>query len=149
MLVLVVCGLANSRHALGFLQLPGDMEFRQIHSLTAYWGLVLIGVHAGMHWTAVINAVRKMAGIGGESRVRKAALRILAAWVAGFGAWASYDRDMGSKLFRGFSFDFWDPSRPAVLFFVSNLAILSLYTGVTHFCMKFRRHAEKPRGRVR
>jgi hypothetical protein len=46
---------------------------------------------------------------------------------------------MGSKLFRGFSFDFWDPSRPAVLFFISNLAILSVYIGVTHFAMKWVR----------
>jgi cytochrome b561 len=139
MLLLAVCGMANSRHALGFLQLPGSMEFRRIHSFTAYWGLALIGIHAGMHWTTVINAARKMAGMSGESRFRKTLLRILAAVILGFGVWASYDRDMGSKLFRGFSFDFWDPSRPAALFFVSNLAILGLYAGVTHFCMKLGR----------
>jgi hypothetical protein len=139
MLILAVCGLTNSRHVLGFLQLPGGMEFRQIHSLMAYWGLVLIGIHTGMHWTTVINAVRKMVGIRGENRFRKAVLRILATVLAGFGMWASYDRNMGSKLFRGFSFDFWDPSRPAILFFVSNLAILILYIGMTHFSMKFGR----------
>jgi cytochrome b561 len=139
MLVLAVCGMANSRHVLGFLQLSGGMEFRQIHSFTAYWGLVLIGIHAGTHWTTVINAARKMAGIKGESRFRKTLLRILAAVTLVCGVWASYDRDMGSKLFRGFSFDFWDPSRPIVLFFVSNLAILGFYIGMTHFCMKFGR----------
>jgi hypothetical protein len=80
-----------------------------------------------------------MAGVSDESRFRKTALRIAAFLIAGFGVWASYDRDMGSKLFRGFSFDFWDPSRPAVLFFASNLAILGLYIAVTHYCMKFGR----------
>jgi phosphatidylglycerophosphate synthase len=137
MLLLTGCGLANSRHVLGFLQLPGGMEFRQIHSVTAYWGLALIGIHAGLHWTTVINAARKMAGMNGESRFRKTALRILAVLSMSFGVWASYDRDMGSKLFRGVSFDFWDPSRPAILFFISHLAILSVYIGVTHFAMEW------------
>ncbi|MDR2452372.1 MAG: DUF4405 domain-containing protein [Candidatus Accumulibacter sp.] len=139
MLLLAGCGMANSRQVFGFLHLPGSMEFRQIHSIAAYWGLALIGIHAGMHWTVVLHAARKMTGIRGESRFRKTALRVLAVLSMSLGVWASYDRDMGSKLFRGFSFDFWDPSRPVVLFFISNLAILSLYIGVTHFCMRLGR----------
>jgi hypothetical protein len=72
-----------------------------------------------------------------KGKMPETTLRVLAVLSMSFGVWASYDRDMGSKLFRGFSFDFWDPSRPAVLFFISNLAILSVYIGVTHFAMKW------------
>ena len=139
MLILCVCGIANSDHVFGFLHFTGGMEFRQIHSLMAYWGWVLIGVHAGMHWPVVINAARKLAGIRGENKPRKAVLRLLAASFAGFGVWASFDRDMGSKLFLGYSFDFWDPGRPVILFFASNLAILGTYTCLSHLAFKFRR----------
>lgn len=139
MLILCLCGIANSDHVFGFLHFTGGMKFRQIHSLMAYWGLVLIGIHAGIHWRVVINTTRKLAGISGENKLRTAVLRLSAVTLVVFGVWASFDRDMGSKLFLGFSFDFWDPSRPIVLFFVSDLAILGIYACLTHLAFKFRR----------
>jgi hypothetical protein len=41
--------------------------------------------------------------------------------------YASFDREMGAKLFLGYSFGFWAPDRPAILFFSHNLAIMGVY----------------------
>lgn len=49
-----------------------------------------------------------------------------------FGVWASYDREMGAKLFLGFSFDDWDLERPAALFYVSTFSLICLYGVIEH-----------------
>jgi hypothetical protein len=136
MLTLCVSGVMNSRHVFGFLGLNGGMAVRQIHSLAAYWGIALIGVHAGMHWAMVLGAVKKMAGVTRAGAMSTAALRAVALLMSAYGIWASFDRAMGSKLFLGFSFDFWDADRPEILFYANNLAIMALYISITHYTLK-------------
>jgi hypothetical protein len=75
----------------------------------------------------------------------RAAPRAIAVVIAVYGLYASFDRDMGSKLFLGYSFDYWDLERPAILFFAGNLAIMGLYVFVTHYALKlfaFRQKAK-------
>jgi hypothetical protein len=136
MATLFLSGVMNSRYVFGFLELNGGMGVRQIHSLAAYWGIVLIGVHAGMHWAMVLGAVRKMAGVRREGPLGAMTLRGTAFLMAVYGIWASFDRAMASKLFLGFSFDFWDPARPEILFYANNLAIMALYISITHYALK-------------
>jgi ABC-type uncharacterized transport system permease subunit len=112
------------------------MVLRMIHTTAAYWGLPLIGIHLGLHWGMVISWIHKMAGITKGSRIRTAIARALALLFAAFGVWASFDRDMFSKLFLGFSFDYWPEERPAILFFVVNLSIMSMYVFVTYYVIK-------------
>jgi hypothetical protein len=136
MLVLFVSGVMNSRHVFGFLEPSGGMAIRQVHSFAAYWGIVLIGVHTGMHWTMVIGTVKKLFGLRQEKAWVTLVLRGAAFMIAVYGIWASFDRAMGSKLFLGFSFDFWYPGRPEILFYTHNLAVLALYITVTHYALK-------------
>jgi hypothetical protein len=136
MATLIITGLLHSRTVLAFLHLPGDMTIRQIHTTAAYWCLPLIGAHLGLNWGIVLNAFRKMTRINGESRTRKIVIRILALVIAGFGVWSSFDRDMFSKLFLGFSFDYWPEERPAILFFAVNSSIMGLYTSATYYSLK-------------
>ncbi|MDR1618931.1 MAG: DUF4405 domain-containing protein [Treponema sp.] len=134
-ITLIITGLLHSRTVLAFLHLPGDMLVRQMHTTAAYWCLPLIGVHLGLNWKIILSAFRKMAKINGENRTRKIILRIIAFAVAAFGVWSSFDRDMFSKLFLGFSFDYWPEERPAVLFFSVNLSIMGIYVFVTYYAL--------------
>jgi hypothetical protein len=127
MITLIITGLLHSRTALAFLNLPGGMILRLAHTTAAYWCLPLVGVHIGLHWGMILNAFRKILKINGENRTRKMIARIGGIAVAVFGVWSSFDRDMFSKLFLGFSFDYWPEERPAVLFFAVNLSIVGLY----------------------
>jgi glucan phosphoethanolaminetransferase (alkaline phosphatase superfamily) len=146
MAALFVTGLLQSRTVLAFLRLPGDMLLRQTHTAAAYWGLPLIGVHAGLHWEMIMNGFRKMTRVSGSSPARTVTLRAISVMIAVYGIYASFDRDMGSKLFLGYSFDYWNPDRPAILFFTSNLAIMGVYVCVTHYALKLLIYRQKRTG---
>jgi hypothetical protein len=135
-IALIITGLLHSRTVLAFLHLPGSMMLRQIHTTAAYWCLPLIGAHLGLNWNIIMNAFRKMAKIKGENRTRKIVIRVLAFAAAAFGVWSSFDRDMFSKLFLGFSFDYWPEERPAVLFFAVNFSLMGLYACAVYYALK-------------
>jgi hypothetical protein len=120
---------------LAFLHLPGGMALRQIHTTAAYWCLPLIGVHLWLHWGMIIRAFRNMLRIKGECRARKTVARGIALALAALGVWSSFDRDMFSKLFLGFSFDYWPEERPAI-FFAVNLSIMGVYGFVAYYTLK-------------
>jgi hypothetical protein len=132
---LIITGLFHSRTVLAFLRLPGDMRIRQLHTSAAYWCLPLVGAHLGLNWRIIVNAFRKMAKINGKNRTRKMVMRVIAFAAAAFGVWSSFDRDMFSKLFLGFSFDYWPEARPAILYFAVNLSIMSMYAMVAYYAL--------------
>jgi hypothetical protein len=129
MVTLFVTGFMQSRIILSFLNLPGSMVLRQIHTTAAYWGLPLIGVHIGLHWGIFTKFISK-------NRLIICITRILAFLFAVFGVWSSFDRDLFSKLFLGFSFDYWSEERPAVLFFVVTLSIMAVYVFMAYYTLK-------------
>lgn len=133
MFALCLCGIMNSRHIFGFSQYVDGENIRQIHCFSAYWGLVLIGIHTGLHWDMIMGAVRKQFGFAKVSKATAFGLRLAVIAVVGLGVWASYERDMASKLFLGFSFDFWPPERPLMLFYLCNLAIPGVYAVIAHY----------------
>ena len=112
-----------------FLQYENGITIRQIHTTTAYWVWPLIGVHLGFHWGIYTIFISKNIFI-------IIVMRILACLFAAFGVWSFFDRDMFSKLFHGFSFDYWPTERPFVLFFAETLSIMGLFAFVTYYFMK-------------
>ena len=143
-IVLLLSGVISSRHIFSFLNLQGSLETRQIHSLISYWGIVLLGVHAGLQWDKVLTALKSKGGPKLKWLNNSLALRGLAILIAAYGIWSSFDRAMGSKLFLGFSFDFWDPGRPEILFYTHNMAIAALYIIITHYSLKMIRRMHAP-----
>jgi hypothetical protein len=127
MITLIITGLLHSRTVLAFLHLEGGTEMRQIHTTAAYWGLILIAVHAGLH-------LRPPKAV--SSVFVKIAFPVLALLIAAFGVWSFIDRDMFAKLFLGFSFDYWNEERPAVLFFAETVGIMTVFAAGTHYAMR-------------
>ena len=97
MVIVCVTGLMNSRFVLGFLELGGEMAARQIHSFSGYWGMVLVGIHAGIHWRKILVVICKIKRLD-QNGIRWRGLRIAALIIASYGAWAFFDRDMGVNL---------------------------------------------------
>jgi hypothetical protein len=149
MSLLIITGLLHSRTVLAFLHLPGGMVIRLIHTTAAYWSLLLIAIHLGLHWEIIINAMRKMTGITKANLGRTIIMRSAAVLIVGLGVWGSFDRDMFSKLFLGFSFDYWDPERPAVLFFVFNFSILGIYVFLTYYGLKLLAYIKGRKNRIK
>ncbi|GAB6393083.1 MAG: DUF4405 domain-containing protein [Treponematales bacterium] len=136
MSTLLVTGLLHSRTMLAFLHLEGGAVLRQVHTTAAYWGLILIAVHAGLH-------LRPPKAV--SSVFVKIALPVLALLIAAFGVWSFVDRDMFAKLFLGFSFDYWNEERPAVLFFAETLGIMSGFAFAVCYAMKLADRNSKGR----
>jgi hypothetical protein len=136
MTALCVTGIVNSRHIFGFSQYVDGEAIRKLHSLAAYWGLALVGLHIGLRWEMVLAVLRKVSWAKRENKPVRFLLRVFVVLIAVYGIWASFDRDVGSKLFLGFSFDYWDSSRPLFLFFTSNFAIIGLYAFAAYYIRK-------------
>ena len=122
MLLQPISGILMSRHLYKFLPvLPIVSQTRSIHLLLAYWGYVLLCIHAGTHLTA---PMRKLA-------VRNK--RIFVALCAGSGCISAYGAAAFIK--RGFPgylsgrtmFAFFDYSEPVAFFFLDYLAIMVLF----------------------
>lgn len=137
MLALLISSLMISRVVFAFLFLDGDFMARQIHTLAAYWALIFVAIHLGMHWMMVMSAARSLFGITGKSAVRTAILRVLAVTIAAYGVQSSFAMSIGSKLILYFTFDFWDFREEAVGFFLHYMSIIGLYVFIAHYLGKW------------
>ena len=135
MATVCVTGVLQSRHVFGLSRLFDGETLRALHSLAAYWSMVFIGIHTGLHWQMVVGFFQKTFG-GRAIPASRILMRLSALGVVLCGVWASFERVMGSKLFLGFSFDFWDPSRPVAFFYAANLALIGLYAATVHYALK-------------
>jgi len=111
------------------MMITGVLEARQIHTTTAYWFLLLIGIHLGLHWGIFTKFINK-------NNFIITVMRMLACLFAAFGVWSFFDRDMFAKMFLGFSFDYWPAERPSILFFAETLSIMGIYVFVVYYFMK-------------
>jgi len=123
-IIMMITGILEARWKDSFLQFEKEITLRQIHTTTAYWFWPLIGVHLGLHW-----GMYRRGTFGAGSR-------ILACLFAAFGVWSFFDRDIFAKLFLGFSFDYWPPERPFILFFTETLSIMGLFVFVTYYSLQ-------------
>ena len=126
---LMLTGILEARWEASFLRFERQITIRQLHTTTAYWFWPLSGVHLGLHWGMLTKFISK-------NHLIITILRILALLSAAFGAWSFFDRNMFSKLFLGFSFDYWPQERPVVLFFAETLSIMGLFVFMSYYFMR-------------
>ncbi len=112
----LVAGVIISQYIFGFG--ISNMQARQWHSLAAYYLMLFVGIHLGLHFNFIFGKAKAFA---------KCAMAAFAA----FGAYAVFDRAFLQKLFCGYSFDYWSGELPAALFFAENAAIVFLTAAIT------------------
>lgn len=137
---LLISSLMVSKEIFGFIRVGNGFLMRQIHTLAAYWVLVLMSVHIGLHWILIMSVVRRMSRCSGPSRLWSALVRLAGAAVMAGGLWASIDRGLGSKLLMRHSFDYWAGS--AAGFFITYLLIMGLYIGLTYYSLLLLKHCQ-------
>lgn len=122
MILQPVSGILMSKHLYTFIRVPGISSLmRQLHMTMAYWGYVLMSVHAGMHLVAPMRRLFVKRG------------KIFAVVVAGLGCISIYGVTAFIK--RGFpgymsgrvAFAFFDFSEARLSFFLDYLAIMILF----------------------
>ena len=115
-----VSGILMSKHLYTFLPVRGAAATaREIHLLFAYWGLVLMSVHAGTHLLPIGKRIKSKA-------VRGTALLIAAA-VSVYGAAAFFARQLPAYMLHRTSFAFFDFDEPLLRFFADYAAIMVLF----------------------
>ncbi|MCW0000118.1 DUF4405 domain-containing protein [Pararhizobium sp. YC-54] len=137
MLALLVTSVLIS-HALSGIMPPfGGFTVRQIHTLAAYWVLVIVAVHLGLRWPMLMGVARKLAGISQPNAVRTLALRVVSLLMAIHGVWSSFALAVGTKLSMQMTLDWWNFEESVVGFFIHCIAVTGLYICLTYYAMKW------------
>ena len=121
MLVQPISGILMSKHLYTFIQIPGiSAAVREIHLCLAYWGFMLLCIHAGTHLTALVKILRK-------NKVFFYPAAVVGAAVSIYGIYAFIKRQFPDYIFRRTAFVFFDYSEPRMGFFLDYLAIMVLF----------------------
>jgi hypothetical protein len=125
----IITGILEALWKPAFSQFESGITVREIHTTAAYWFMPLAGIHLGLHWGMFTKFL-------GKNQHVITAMRIIAFLFFIFGLWSFFDRDMFSKLFLGFSFDYWPQERPVILFFVQTLSVMGIYVIATYYILR-------------
>lgn len=136
MLALLVTSVLIS-NALSSVMSPfSGFTARQIHTLAAYWALVLVAVHIGLRWPMLMAIGCGLLGITGPNAWRTALLRLTALFIAAGGVASSFDLAVGTKLTMQMTLDWWNFEESVAGFFIRCVAIAGLYIVLTYYAMK-------------
>ena len=136
MLALLVTSVLISEALSDVMSAVGGFTVRQIHTVAAYWVLVIVGVHLGLRWPMLMGVARSLLGIKRPSLFRTMTLRAAAAGVAALGVWSASAIGLGTKLSMQVSLDWWHFEEAVVGFFVHCVAILGLCITLTHYGLR-------------
>ncbi|WP_332684240.1 DUF4405 domain-containing protein [Bosea sp. (in: a-proteobacteria)] len=135
-LALLVTSVLISNALSPFLPPWGGFTLRQIHSLAAYWVLVIVAIHLGLRWPMLIGVARNLFGIKTPNALRMLVLRAIALGVAVHGAWSCIVLGLGGKLSMQMTLDWWNFEESVAGFFVHCAAIAGLIMIITYYGLK-------------
>lgn len=139
MIGLMYSGIVMSRYVFSSLKISsGAALARKLHMLCSYWGLVLMSVHLGAHWSFVMGAARKMFHLK-KSTARSIVLKIITAAMAGYGVYAFIKRGVLDYMLLKIQFVFFDTSEPVIYFLLDYAAIMALFAAVGYYLFRLLR----------
>ena len=121
MVGLMYSGIVISKHVFTFVNIGGAMTARTIHMLCAYWGLVMMSVHLGMHISQM--AVRMKL----ENNGLIWSLRIISGMVGAVGIYEFISLKFTDYLLGKVQFAFIDTNASAVLTALQYLSVMVLF----------------------
>ena len=122
MLLQPVSGILMSKHLYTFIEVPGiTAVVREIHLVIAYWGFVLMCVHAGMH---LVPLIRKIA-----RKNKRISVILYSVWtmISGYGVYVFIKRAMPEYMLHRQIFAFIDVSESKPVFFAEYVAVMLLF----------------------
>ena len=130
MIGLMYSSIVISKHIFIFVNLSGTMTARTIHMLCAYWGLVLMSVHLGMHTGQMIKRTNL------KSSKLLTALHIVFAVVAVIGIYAFIKLKFADYMFGRVQFVFIDNSASVAIAILEYLCVMILFADVGYWVNK-------------
>ncbi|WP_113131859.1 DUF4405 domain-containing protein [Hyphomicrobiales bacterium] len=132
MLTLLTTSILISQSLFGFFAVGGPSA-RDAHILAAYWALIIVSIHLGLHWSIVMNVVRSLLGLHRNHLGRTAVLRLASCGIAACGVYSSLELDIGSRLLLIPTMQFWDFNEGAAGFFLRIASIAGLYVAAGYY----------------
>ena len=124
MIGLMYSGIVVSKHVFTFVHIGGAMLARTIHMLCAYWGLVLMSVHLGIH----ISQMAARMKLKGKALIWT--MRIAFGLVEVVGIYEFIKLRFADYMFGKVQFVFIDTSVSAVLTTLQYLTVMVLFAYV-------------------
>ena len=124
MVGLMYSGIVISKHVFTFVNIGGAITARTIHMLCAYWGLVLMSVHLGMHISQMAARMKL------KNKAVVWALRIIFGVVGAVGIYEFISLKFPDYLFGKVQFVFIDTSASAVVTALQYLTVMVLFAYV-------------------
>lgn len=132
MVALLTTSILISQSLFGFFAVGGPTA-RDIHILAAYWALIIVSIHLGLHWSIVMNVTRSLLQINDTRPLRTALLRLASAGITAGGVYSCLELDIGSRLLLIPTMQFWDFSEDAAGFFLRVGTIVGLCAALGHY----------------
>ena len=139
MLALMFSGIRLSRYVFTFLPgLGSAATARRLHMLASYWGLVLMGLHLGLHWGVMAALLRRR--LGGKAELP---LRCAGAAAGLYGAYAVWKHQIWLYLSLRSEFLLFDFDGPAALYVLDHLCMMALFVLLAHAAASLVRKHQK------
>ena len=130
MIGMCVSGIMISRDVFAFLQLDGSWTARRLHSFFAYWGLIVMSVHAGLNGGLIRPHLPLGAG-------RKGTCVRMVLWLAAaYGLYAFFQLGIGRQLLFQAAFAHLPKGTGEAAFIGGHLAVMWLFAAGTYQTVK-------------
>lgn len=124
-------------HDLFSFEKANSFTLRQLHTSTAFWLLIFIGVHIGLQWSKVLSVLQKIPAVFPLQTFTTSILRICSLSIFFFGVYSFSELDISNKLFMQYTFSYWDFEKATAKFFLMYLSVLGLYAITTYYLLIF------------
>lgn len=142
MLLQMYSGIVLSRYVFSFLPIESGLALaRKLHILGAYWGVLLMSLHLGLHWNMMMGIVKRWMGITDRSHIRSLIGVLSGGCIAIYGVSVFIRRDFLAYLFLKNEFVFLDYNESKIFFYLDYLALMGLCIFIGHYiarvCRKY------------
>lgn len=149
MLALMYSSIVMSRYVFAFLPITGGMALaRRLHILGSHWGMVLMSLHLGLHWSMLLSMAKKRMDSKKPSKRRAFALLLAGLLIAAYGAAVFIRRGFPTYLLLKSEFVFLDYEELPILFYVDYLALMGLWICLGHFLAKLLKGFQRTNPKV-
>ena len=101
MIFTIILGIPISEKIFKFLGLNGNMTIRKLHTIFGYWGMIILGVHLGLHFKMMFVKLNKKIE---NNKLLKISLYITQILIIIYGIKAMRDTKLGLYLIGDASF---------------------------------------------
>ncbi|QND24254.1 DUF4405 domain-containing protein (plasmid) [Rhizobium leguminosarum bv. viciae] len=141
MAVLLITSVVISKSVFARLPIPDSIYLREIHWFSAYWVMIVTGIHVGLHWERLRASLLNLLGLRSTNHALRAIFLALGAAFLLQGLASFQSLGVWTKLTFNYSLDFWDFTASAAPFFGHWLAVFTVPAIITHSLMAIWRWA--------